>query len=45
MFIGFQLLVIATFSRILAAEFCQELLAPVVAAYEHEKARILGEVG
>ena len=27
---------------ILAAEFCQELLAPVVAAYEDEKARILG---
>lgn len=27
---------------IIAAEFCQELLAPVVAAYEDERARILG---
>ncbi|MDE0398365.1 MAG: replication initiation protein [Candidatus Poribacteria bacterium] len=27
---------------IIAEEFCQELLAPVVAAYEDEKARILG---
>ena len=30
---------------IIAAEFCQDLLAPVVAAYEDEKARIFGEVG
>ena len=28
---------------IIAAEFCQDLLAPVVAVYEDEKARILGE--
>ena len=30
---------------IIAAEFCQDLLAPVVAAYEDEKARIFGEIG
>ena len=30
---------------ILAAEFCQELLAPVNAVYEDEKAKILGAVG
>ena len=29
----------------LADDFCQELLAPVVSAYEEEKARILGETG
>ena len=29
---------------ILAEEFCQELLAPVVSAYEEEKARVLGKV-
>ena len=28
---------------ILAAEFCQDLLAPVIAAYEDEKARLLAE--
>ena len=33
----------AEIDGILAAEFCQELLAPVVEAYEDEKARILGE--
>ena len=38
-------MVAAEINAILAAEFCQELLAPVVAAYEDEKARILGEVG
>ena len=32
----------AEIDGILAAEFCQALLAPVVEAYEHEKARILG---
>ena len=32
----------AEIDGILAAEFCQELLAPVVAAYEDEKVRILG---
>ena len=32
-------------NAILAKEFYQELLAPVVAAYEDEKARILGEAG
>ena len=31
----------AEIDGILAAEFCQELLAPVVEAYEDEKARIL----
>ena len=31
--------------EVIAAEFCQALLAPVVAAYEDEKARILGSVG
>ena len=31
----------AEIDGILAAEFCQEILAPVVAAYEAEKARIL----
>ena len=31
----------AEINAILAAEFCQDLLAPVVAAYEDEKARIL----
>lgn len=30
---------------ILADDFCQELLAPVVSAYEDEKARVLGKVG
>ena len=29
---------------ILVDDFCQELLAPVVSAYEDEKARILGKV-
>ena len=32
----------AEIDGILAAEFCQELLAPVVAAYEDERDRILG---
>ena len=35
----------AEIDGILAAEFCQELLAPVQAAYESEKARILGNIG
>ena len=35
----------AEIDAILAQEFCQDLLAPVVAAYEDEKARILGETG
>ena len=35
-------MVAAEINAILAAEFCQELLAPIVAAYEDEKARILG---
>ena len=34
-------MVAAEINAILAAEFCQELLAPVVEAYEDEKARIL----
>ena len=38
-------MVAAEINAILAAEFCQELLAPVVAAYEDEKSRILGESG
>ena len=32
----------AEIDAILAAEFCQDILVPVVAAYEDEKARILG---
>ena len=35
-------MVTAEINAILAAEFCQELLAPVVAAYEDERDRILG---
>ena len=35
----------AEIDGILAAEFCQDLLAPVEAIYADEKARILGEVG
>ena len=34
-------MVAAEINAILAAEFCQELLAPVVAAYQDEKDRIL----
>ena len=34
-------MVAAEINAILAAEFCQELLVPVVAAYEDEKARLL----
>ena len=30
--------------EVIAAEFCQALLAPVYEAYEDEKARILGKV-
>ena len=33
----------AEIDGILAAEFCQELLAPVVEAYEDEKVRILAD--
>ena len=35
-------MVAAEINAILAAEFCQDLLAPVVEVYEDEKARILG---
>ena len=35
----------AEIDGILAAEFCQDLLAPVNAAYEDEKARIMGQTG
>ena len=35
-------MVAAEINAILAEEFCQELLAPVVAAYQDEKVRILG---
>ena len=38
-------MVTAEINAILAAEFCQDLLAPVVETYENEKARILGETG
>ena len=38
-------IVAAEIHHILAEEFCQELLAPVVAAYEDERDRILGESG
>jgi len=34
-------MVAAEINAILAAEFCQDLLAPVVVAYEDEKVRIL----
>ena len=34
----------AEIDGILAAEFCQALLAPVVEAYADEKARIFGEL-
>ena len=37
-------MVTAEINAILAAEFCQDLLAPVQAAYEDEKAKILGDV-
>ena len=37
-------MVAAEINAILAAEFCQDLLAPVVAAYEDERDRLLGEV-
>ena len=36
-------MVTAEINAILAEEFCKDLLAPVVAAYEDEKARILGK--
>ena len=36
-------MVTAEINAILAEEFCKDLLAPVVAAYEDEKARILAE--
>ena len=38
-------MVASEINEVLAAEFCQDLLAPVVSAYEEEKARILGAVG
>ena len=38
-------MVAAEINAILAAEFCQDLLAPVVAAYEDERNRILAQVG
>ena len=34
----------AEIDGILAAEFCQDLIAPVVETYENEKARILGKI-
>ena len=37
-------MVAAEINAILAEEFCQDLLAPVTAAYEDERARIMGEV-
>ena len=38
-------MVASEINEVLAAEFCQDLLAPVVEIYEDEKARILGNVG
>ncbi len=35
----------AEIDAILADDFCKELLAPVVSAYEEEKAKVLGKVG
>ena len=37
-------MVAAEINAIVAEEYCQELVAPVTAAYEDEKARILGEI-
>ena len=37
-------MVAAEINAILAEEFCQDLLAPVVMAYEDEKARILEDI-
>ena len=37
-------MVAAEINAILAEEFCQELLAPVVEAYEDEKARVFGDI-
>ena len=37
-------MVAAEINAILAEEFCQELLAPVNAAYEDEKARVLRDL-
>ena len=34
-------MVTAEINSILEAEYCQELMAPVIAAYEEEKARII----
>ena len=36
-------MVTAEIHAILAQEFCQKLVAPIVEAYETEKARLLGE--
>ena len=38
-------MVASEINEVLAAEFCQDLLAPVIEMYEEEKARILGAVG
>ena len=38
-------IVTAEINAILAAEFCQDLLAPVVETYDNEKARIQGDAG
>ena len=38
-------MVTAEINAILAEDFCADLLTPLQAAYEDEKARILGEVG
>ena len=38
-------MVAAEINGILAAEFCQDLLAPVVETYENEKARIQEKIG
>ena len=38
-------MVTAEINAILAAEFCQDLIAPITIAYNDEKARILGGIG
>ena len=38
-------MVTAEINAILADQFCQDLLAPVITTYEDEKARILGNIG
>ena len=38
-------IVLYTYEEVIAEEFCKDRLAPVKAAYEDEKARILADAG